>query len=96
MVADRDLIDEIIAVSAKLKPVLGNLGDSLPDPLDFVLDKPLSVSDVSKTLGFGEAQEIQKCHTLRDLQVNAAESWLRTCELYVNELEAIPSQLRAD
>ena len=41
------------------KPVLDNLGDSLLEPLDFVFHKPLSVSDVSKTLGFGEEQDIQ-------------------------------------
>jgi hypothetical protein len=41
------------------KPVLDNLEDSLPEPLDFVFDKPLSVSDVSKTPGFGDDQDIQ-------------------------------------
>lgn len=41
------------------EPVLGNLGDSSPEPLDFVFHKPLSVSDVSETPGFGEERDIQ-------------------------------------
>ena len=41
------------------KPVSDNLGDSLPEPLDFVFDKPLSVSNVSETLGFGDERDIQ-------------------------------------
>jgi hypothetical protein len=57
--ADRDLNDESIEISEQDKPVLDNLGDSLPKPLDFVSDKPLSVSDVSKTPGFGDEQGIQ-------------------------------------
>jgi len=57
--ADRDSNDDQSPISAKDEPVLGNLGDSLPKPLDFVSDKPLSVSHVSKTLGFGDAQDIQ-------------------------------------
>ncbi len=57
--ADCDLIDESSESSAQEKPVLNNLGDSLPEPLDFVFNKPLSVSDVSKTLGFGDGQDIQ-------------------------------------
>jgi hypothetical protein len=32
---------------------------ALPEPLDFVSDKHLSVSDVSKTLGFGDDQDMQ-------------------------------------
>jgi hypothetical protein len=57
--ADRELNDESSEISAQEKPVLGNLGDSLPEPLDFVSNKPLSVSDVSKTPGFGDVQDIQ-------------------------------------
>ncbi len=57
--ADRELNDESVDLSAQDEPVLGNLGDSLPEPLAFVSDKPLSVSGVSKTLGFGDAQDIQ-------------------------------------
>jgi hypothetical protein len=57
--ADRDLSDESSEFSAQDNPVLDNLGDSLPEPLDFVSDKPLSVSHVSKTPGFGDAQDIQ-------------------------------------
>jgi len=41
------------------EPVSGNLGDSSPEPLDFVFEKPLSVSDVSETPGFGEERDIQ-------------------------------------
>jgi hypothetical protein len=41
------------------EPVLGNLGDSSPEPLDFVSDKALSVSHASKTLGLGDAQDTQ-------------------------------------
>ena len=59
MVTDRDLNDESGEISAQEKPVLDNLGDSLPEPLAFGSDKPLSVSDVSKTLGFGDVQDIQ-------------------------------------
>lgn len=57
--ADRDLGDKSSEISALDEPVLGNLRDSLPEPLDFVSDKALSVSHVSKTLGFGDAQDIQ-------------------------------------
>ncbi len=53
----------MIAIQASFsdadEPVLDKLGDSLPEPLDFVSDKPLSVSDVSKTPGFGDAKDIQ-------------------------------------
>lgn len=56
--ADREFGDESSELSARDEPVFGNLGDSLPEPLDFVSDKALSVSDVSKTLGFGDAQDI--------------------------------------
>ena len=59
MAADHDLSDESSEITAQEKPVLGNLGDSLPEPLAFVSDKPLSVSEVSKTPGFGDAQDIQ-------------------------------------
>ena len=57
--ADSELQDELGRTSSPDEPVLGNLGDSLPEPLDFVSNKPLSVSDVSKTLGFGDVQDIQ-------------------------------------
>jgi hypothetical protein len=57
--ADREFVDESSEISAQDEPVLGNLGDSLPEPLDFVSDNSLSVSRVSKTLGFGDAQDIQ-------------------------------------
>jgi hypothetical protein len=57
--ADRESDHESSEISAQEKPVLGILGDSLPEPLAFVSDKPLSVSDVSKTPGFGDAQDIQ-------------------------------------
>ena len=57
--ADRELKDDSSQISEQDEPVLDNLGDSLPEPLDFVLDKPLSVSDVSETLGFGEEPDIQ-------------------------------------
>lgn len=46
------------------EPVLDNLGDSLPEPLDFVPEKPLSVSHVSETSGFGDAQDIQNAGNL--------------------------------
>lgn len=59
MAADHDLSDESSEITAQEKPVLGNLGDSLPEPLAFVSDKPLSVSEVSKTPGFGNTQDIQ-------------------------------------
>ena len=55
--ADRELQDESGRTSGPDEPVLGNLGDSLPEPLAFISDKPLSVSRVSKTLGFGDAQD---------------------------------------
>ncbi len=57
--ADRELQGEAGRTSGPGKPVLGNLGDSLPEPLAFVSDKALSVSHVSKTLGFGEERDIQ-------------------------------------
>jgi hypothetical protein len=57
--ADRELQDESGRTSSPDEPVLGNLGDSLPEPLAFVSNKALSVSRVSKTLGFGDAQDIQ-------------------------------------
>ncbi len=56
---DRDLIIDSERSSKTDEPVLGNLGDALPEPLDFVFEKPLSVSHVSKTLGFGDAQDMQ-------------------------------------
>jgi len=57
--ADRELQDEPGRISGTDEPVLGNLGDSLPEPLASVSDKALSVSRVSKTLGFGDAQDIK-------------------------------------
>ena len=57
--ADRDFGDESGENSVLDEPVLGNLGDSLPEPLAFVSNKALSVSRVSKTLGFGDAQDTQ-------------------------------------
>jgi hypothetical protein len=57
--ADRELEAEKGQFSTQDKPVLDNFGDSLPEPLDFVSDKPLSVSDVSKTPGFGDGQDTQ-------------------------------------
>ena len=57
--ADRELQGPTERFSNEAQPVLGNLGDSLPEPLDFVSDKALSVSDVSKTPGFGDAQDTQ-------------------------------------
>ncbi len=57
--ADREFDDESSQNSAQDEPVLGDLGDSLPEPLAFVSDKPLSVSDVSEALGFGDAQDTQ-------------------------------------
>jgi hypothetical protein len=56
---DRELQDESGRTSGPGEPVLGNLGDSLPEPLDFVSDEPLTVSHISKTPGFGNAQDIQ-------------------------------------
>ncbi len=52
--ADRELDDESSQILAQERPVLDNLEDSLPEPLDFVSDKPLSVSRVSGTSGFGD------------------------------------------
>ena len=58
--ADRELNDEPTSDSPQDEPVFDNLGDSLPEPLDFVFDKPLSVSHVSETSSFGTDQDIQK------------------------------------
>ena len=57
--AKRQLNDDLDSISEQEKPVLDNLGDSLPEPLDFVFDKPLSVSNVSETLGFETDRSIQ-------------------------------------
>jgi hypothetical protein len=57
--ADRELQGESERSSYTDEPVLVNLADSLPEPLAFVSDKALSVSHVSKTPGFGDAQDIQ-------------------------------------
>ena len=57
--ADREQDRNSSQFSDADEPVLDKLGDSLPDPLDFVSDKPLSVSVVSKTLGFVDGQVIQ-------------------------------------
>ena len=51
--------DDSSPISKQVEPVLDNLGDSLPEPLDFVFDKPLSVSNVSETLGFETDRSIQ-------------------------------------
>ena len=40
-------------IPATDQAVLDNLGDFLPKPLDFAAQTPLTVSYVSKTLGFG-------------------------------------------
>jgi hypothetical protein len=40
--ADRELNGESSEISALDEPVLGNLGDSLPEPLTFVSDKPVT------------------------------------------------------
>ncbi len=56
---DRELQGDSGRTSSPDEAVLGNLGDSLPERLDFVSDKALSVSHVSKTPGFGDAQDIQ-------------------------------------
>jgi hypothetical protein len=65
--ADRDFGDESSEISAQDEPVLGNLGDSLPEPLAFVSDKALSVSHVSKTPGFSDVQDIQERKGVRYL-----------------------------
>lgn len=57
--ADRESQGESGRSASPDEPVFGNLGDSLPEPLDFVSDKALSVSHVSKTPGFGDAQDTQ-------------------------------------
>ena len=57
--ADRELHGDSGQNSSAEEPVLGNLGDSLPEPLAFVSDKALSVSHVSKTPGFVDGQDIQ-------------------------------------
>jgi hypothetical protein len=62
------------------KPVLDNLANSLPEPLDFASDKPLSVSNVSQKLGFG-AREIFRTEV--NCKHGARESHRRTaCALY--------------
>jgi hypothetical protein len=60
MAADRELNDDLAPGSAQDEPVLGNLGDSSPQPLDFVSDNPLSVSDVSETPGVGGDRNTQE------------------------------------
>jgi hypothetical protein len=57
--ADRELDRNSSQFSDAVEPVLDKLGDSLPEPLDFVSDKPLSVSVVSKTLGFGDERNME-------------------------------------
>ena len=56
---DRQLNDDSSLISTQDEPDLDNLGDSLPEPLDFVFDKPLSVSNVSETLSFETDRSIQ-------------------------------------
>jgi hypothetical protein len=57
--ADRDLSDDPTSDSAQDEPVLGDLGNSLPEPLDFFSDEPFSVSDVSETRGSDGDRTIQ-------------------------------------
>lgn len=57
--AERELQGESGLTSGPDEPVLGNLGDSLPEPLAFASNQALSVTRVSKTLGFGDAQDTQ-------------------------------------
>ncbi len=57
--ADREFDDESSEISAQDEPVFGHLGDSLPEPLDFVSDKPLSMYGVFETPGFGDARDTQ-------------------------------------
>jgi hypothetical protein len=57
--ADRELNDEPTSDSPQEEPVFDNLGDSLPEPLYFVSDKPLSVSDVSKTPDFENERNME-------------------------------------
>ena len=56
--ADRELDGDSEQFSNTEKPVLDNLANSLPEPLDFASDKPLSVCHVSQTLGFGAKPDI--------------------------------------
>ena len=58
--ADRELDRNSSQFSDAVEPVLDKLGDSLPEPLDFASDKPLSVSHVSETPSFETDQDIQK------------------------------------
>jgi hypothetical protein len=57
--AELELNDQSSEVSDEPKLVSGNLGDCSPEPLDFAFEKPLSVSHVSKTLGFRDAKDIK-------------------------------------
>jgi hypothetical protein len=57
---DRDLNADPERTSNTDEPVFGNLGDSLPERLDLVSDKPLSVFDVSETPVFGGDRNIQE------------------------------------
>jgi hypothetical protein len=52
--------DDLAPISTPDEPVSANLGDSVPKPLDFVSDKPISVSDVSETPSFGCDRIIQE------------------------------------
>jgi hypothetical protein len=58
--ADREFDDDSSEISVMDEPDLGNIGDSLPEPLEFVSDNPLSVSDVSETPGFVGDRIIQE------------------------------------
>lgn len=58
--ADRDLNDDQSQISPQVEPVLGNLAGSLPELLDFLSNKPLSVSEVSETASFGGDRNIQE------------------------------------
>jgi hypothetical protein len=56
--ADRELDGDLAQFSHTEKPVLDNLANSLPKPLDFASENPLSVSHGSQTLGFGAKPDI--------------------------------------
>jgi hypothetical protein len=56
--ADRELDGDLEQFSNTEKPVLDNLANSLPKPLDFASEIPLSVTHVSQTLGFGAKRDI--------------------------------------
>lgn len=57
--ADLEMNDDQSPISVQDEPILDNVGDPSPGPLHCVSDKPLAVSHVSKTRGFGDAQDMQ-------------------------------------